>query len=204
MHTKENWFLFFCLAVYILALEMASPGHRHCANCIGALSFPIGYRSTGQTCTDGISDRRTLCRYIHARRLKWAASIVITDCYSNGGVRSHHYCVTPLLRAIGCARRARRLDASTVQGASGTCSPKVPLKLIWAPVQYMVPSAPTSPHSKPIGPHSVYPFVLPGSRSFPMHGPRHSVCSNSPHLALLAVLAIRSNNEFSLAPMSVQ
>jgi len=26
----------------ILALEMASPGNRHCANCIGALSFPIG------------------------------------------------------------------------------------------------------------------------------------------------------------------
>ena len=25
----------------ILALEMASPGNRHCANCIGTLSFPI-------------------------------------------------------------------------------------------------------------------------------------------------------------------
>jgi len=24
----------------ILALEMASPGNQHCANCIGALSFP--------------------------------------------------------------------------------------------------------------------------------------------------------------------
>ena len=26
--------------IHILALEMASPGNRHCANCIGALSFP--------------------------------------------------------------------------------------------------------------------------------------------------------------------
>jgi len=27
--------------VYILSLEMASPGNRHCANCIGSISFPI-------------------------------------------------------------------------------------------------------------------------------------------------------------------
>jgi len=26
---------------YILALEMASPGNQHCANCVGTLSFPI-------------------------------------------------------------------------------------------------------------------------------------------------------------------
>jgi len=25
---------------HILALEMASPGNQHCANCIGTLSFP--------------------------------------------------------------------------------------------------------------------------------------------------------------------
>jgi len=29
------------LYVYTLALEMDSPGNQHCANCIGALSFPI-------------------------------------------------------------------------------------------------------------------------------------------------------------------
>ena len=28
--------------IYILALEMASPGNQHCANCIGTLSFPVG------------------------------------------------------------------------------------------------------------------------------------------------------------------
>ena len=28
--------------IYILALEMASPGNQHCASCIGTLSFPIG------------------------------------------------------------------------------------------------------------------------------------------------------------------
>jgi len=27
--------------IYILALESASPANRHCANCIGTLSFPI-------------------------------------------------------------------------------------------------------------------------------------------------------------------
>ena len=27
--------------IYISALEMASPGNRHCANCIGTLSFPV-------------------------------------------------------------------------------------------------------------------------------------------------------------------
>jgi len=26
--------------IYILALEMASPGKQHCANCIGTLSYP--------------------------------------------------------------------------------------------------------------------------------------------------------------------
>jgi len=27
--------------IYILALEMASPGNQHCANCIGTLPFPV-------------------------------------------------------------------------------------------------------------------------------------------------------------------
>jgi len=30
--------------IHILALKMASPANRHCANCIDALSFPIGGR----------------------------------------------------------------------------------------------------------------------------------------------------------------
>ena len=30
--------------IYVLALEMASPGNQHCANCIGTLSFPKLYR----------------------------------------------------------------------------------------------------------------------------------------------------------------
>ena len=35
--------------IYNLALESASPGNQHCANCIGTLSFPIGLHtdSTG-------------------------------------------------------------------------------------------------------------------------------------------------------------
>jgi len=27
--------------IYILALEMASPGNLHCSSCIGILSFPM-------------------------------------------------------------------------------------------------------------------------------------------------------------------
>jgi len=30
--------------IYIIALEMASPGNQHCASCIGTLSFPIKHR----------------------------------------------------------------------------------------------------------------------------------------------------------------
>jgi len=38
----------------ILALEMASPGNRHCANCIGALSFhPVQDPSLEQAGTSG-------------------------------------------------------------------------------------------------------------------------------------------------------
>ena len=32
------WFVKY---IYILALEMASPGDEHCASCIGTLSFPV-------------------------------------------------------------------------------------------------------------------------------------------------------------------
>jgi len=39
-------YILFEKCIYILALEMASPGYRHCASCIGTLSFP----------TDGQSD----------------------------------------------------------------------------------------------------------------------------------------------------
>jgi len=34
-------YILFEIYINILALEMASPGNRHCANCIGALSFPV-------------------------------------------------------------------------------------------------------------------------------------------------------------------
>jgi len=30
--------------IYILALELASLGNQHCANCIGTLSFPIAIK----------------------------------------------------------------------------------------------------------------------------------------------------------------
>ena len=36
--------------INILALKMASPGNRHCANCIGTLSFPVKCSTT--FCTD--------------------------------------------------------------------------------------------------------------------------------------------------------
>jgi len=36
---------------YILALEMASPGNQHCANCIGTLSFPTAGHAMRQPLT---------------------------------------------------------------------------------------------------------------------------------------------------------
>jgi len=39
--TKLLPYILFQKYIYILALEMASPGNQHCANCIGTLSFPI-------------------------------------------------------------------------------------------------------------------------------------------------------------------
>jgi len=37
----ENSHILFEKYIYILALEMASPGNQHCASCIGTLSFPM-------------------------------------------------------------------------------------------------------------------------------------------------------------------
>jgi len=37
---KSFPYILFEKYIYILALEMASPGNQHCANCIGTLSFP--------------------------------------------------------------------------------------------------------------------------------------------------------------------
>ena len=34
-------YILFDRYIYILALEMASPGNQHCDNCIGTLSFPV-------------------------------------------------------------------------------------------------------------------------------------------------------------------
>jgi len=39
---NASYILFEKKHIYILALEMASSGNQHCANCIGTLSFPTG------------------------------------------------------------------------------------------------------------------------------------------------------------------
>jgi len=39
--TKLLLYIFVQKYIQLLALEMASPGNQHCANCIGTLSFPI-------------------------------------------------------------------------------------------------------------------------------------------------------------------
>ena len=38
---KLRPYILFEKYINILAFEMACPGNRHCANCIGTLSFPI-------------------------------------------------------------------------------------------------------------------------------------------------------------------
>jgi len=44
--------------IYILALEMASPGNQHCVSCIGTLSFRI---VTRDTVTERMILGRTAC-----------------------------------------------------------------------------------------------------------------------------------------------
>ena len=39
--TKLLLYIFVQKYIQLLALEIASPGNQHCANCIGTLSFPI-------------------------------------------------------------------------------------------------------------------------------------------------------------------
>ena len=36
-----SWCRVYVTVGFILALDMASPGNQHCANCIGTLSFPL-------------------------------------------------------------------------------------------------------------------------------------------------------------------
>ena len=42
--------------IYILALEMASPGNQHCANCIGALSFHMHIEKGTQYTENGTAE----------------------------------------------------------------------------------------------------------------------------------------------------
>ena len=78
-----DWFrpIFYLKYIFIniLALEMGSPGNRHCTNCIGTLTFPIKVRSHGIRCSAALRGmwRRFRRRMRHAavfRRLKNTAS----------------------------------------------------------------------------------------------------------------------------------
>ena len=54
--------------VYISALELASPGNRHCANCIGALSFAIYEQRLLLVADDGpVRRARQVCESNAAR-----------------------------------------------------------------------------------------------------------------------------------------
>jgi len=55
--------------IYILALEMDSPGNQQCANCIGTLSFPILYAPTAR-----IASNRHLGRTENSRSSEYADS----------------------------------------------------------------------------------------------------------------------------------
>jgi len=64
--------------------------------------------------------------------------IVKTSCFGIGSDSPHRRGMTPLLRAIGCVRRPRRLDASIVQGVPGRPTCPVSRWGIRPPIQYMV------------------------------------------------------------------
>jgi len=46
--------------MYILALEMASPGNQHCASCIGTLSLPVSAVYCGTRTDRGFYQRNWL------------------------------------------------------------------------------------------------------------------------------------------------
>jgi len=52
---KINFIVLFIIFfyIYILTLEMASAGKRHCASCIGTLLFPIGFEDERRFLGDG-------------------------------------------------------------------------------------------------------------------------------------------------------
>jgi len=100
--------------MYILALEMASPVNQHCANCIGALSFPMrvrrpagqpGGRLTEAGCVDEagmswIAEVRR--RQVEARR---QALVVVVEVSSAGRRRRPDPAVHRLLPAAAAGRR---------------------------------------------------------------------------------------------------
>ena len=64
--------------IQILALEIASPGNQHCANCIGTLSFPME--------TGGRTDSRTDT----TDRISFRASVVANYARPAGGQSHFH------------------------------------------------------------------------------------------------------------------
>jgi len=75
--------------IYILALEMASPGNRHCANCIGTLSFPItpaGQLNGNGTNVAGIRVPFSQCFVVH-RVFAFCLDVCWHDFARNADIR---------------------------------------------------------------------------------------------------------------------
>jgi len=69
-------YILFYKYINILTLEMASSGNRHCANCVGTLSFPILAR-IGANSTDcfTIFAVRLSNKYVTVRRFTVAVPL---------------------------------------------------------------------------------------------------------------------------------
>jgi len=78
--------------IYISALEMASPGNQHCANCIGTLSFPI--RIVFMTDKSGVRIVRRLSPRPHASRRRQLQQPQAEDNDST----HHQFVINPLPR----------------------------------------------------------------------------------------------------------
>ena len=116
-------FILFEKYINILALEIASPGNRHCANCIGALSFPIS-KKLGTWClrrSPGVG-RRT--RFAAARKMSPATTSSTTSRTTSDQLPHHRWRRPP--RRSGRPPPARRATTGRPATVAASASPHPP------------------------------------------------------------------------------
>ena len=129
--------------VFILALEMASPGNQHCAKCIGTLSFPIElHSSAGCRVVRIVTLHKTCCsrlrhvsRYDCCRRpglmtppVTWIRNPVSKHSTQFcGGHRDRHRCARIVYRnhCVAEVYRIRCLCSASHTGWANKAGPQI-------------------------------------------------------------------------------